>query len=163
MQTSFSRPACKTGLLILAIVLLHSTSLCAQGPNFVSFKTSYFEPMPLTPAPVSFVSVAETPRPHRFWDRKNSVLFGAVAAAGAADFYVTHANLASGGRELNPATRLFCGSTAGLALSFTGQTVGVIGASYFFHRTGHHRLERMTALVNIGASSVAAGYSAAHR
>jgi hypothetical protein len=90
-------------------------------------------------------------------------LFSSVAAFSAADFAVTKANLANGGRELNPVTRLFSGSTAGLAANFAGETAGVIGLSYFFHRTGHHKLERIIPLANVGASAFAVGYGLAHR
>ncbi len=43
---------------------------------------------------------------------------------------------------MNPLARLFGRSTAGLAMNFAGETAGVMGISYFFHRTGHHKLER---------------------
>ncbi|MGA7907757.1 MAG: hypothetical protein WCA16_10155 [Candidatus Sulfotelmatobacter sp.] len=162
MPTSISSAARRTAWLALALVLASSGPLFAQGPNFVSWKSAALEPPPAAP-PVSFVTVSETSRPHRFWDRQNRALFATVAGASAADFYVTHANLASGGRELNPVTRMFCGSTAGLALSFSGQTAGVIGLSYLFHRSGHHKLERLTTLVNISASGAAVAYSASHR
>ena len=33
-------------------------------------------------------------------------------------------------------------STTGLAVNLTGETAGVIGISYFFHETNHHKLER---------------------
>jgi len=55
---------------------------------------------------------------HPFWDTQNRVLFSAVAASSIADFAVTRANLQSGGKELNPLTRVFSGSTAGLAVNF---------------------------------------------
>ena len=100
---------------------------------------------------------------HRFWDRENKVLFAAVAATSAADFAVTYSNLQTGGKELNPLTRVFAGSTAGLAANFAGETVGVVGLSYFFHKTGHHKLERMTSVLNITASGFAVGYSLRHR
>ena len=124
-------------------------------------------PMPLNAAlaPVTLAPVVVTPKeraPHRFLDRKNQALFAAVASLAAADFYATHANLASGGRELNPMTRIFCGSTPALAANFALETGSVIGISYLFHRSGHHRLERLTAVVNIGTSAAAAGYSFSH-
>ena len=100
---------------------------------------------------------------HHFWDRNNAMLFTAVGAAATADFFVTRANLASGGRELNPVTRVFSGSTPGLAMNFVGETVGTIGISYFFHKTGHHKLERLTSLVDIGASAGAVGFGLTHR
>jgi hypothetical protein len=83
---------------------------------------------------------------HPFWDRENRVLFTAVGALAAADFCTTRANLASGGRELNPVTRVFSGSTPGLATNFARETASTIGISYMFHKTGHHKLERITSI-----------------
>lgn len=105
----------------------------------------------------------EAPSQHRFWDRENRALFAAVGAGSAADFAVTYSNLQNGGRELNPLTRIFSGSTAGLAVNFVCQTAGVVGLSYFFHRTGHHKLERLAPLLNFGASAVAVSYGLTHR
>jgi hypothetical protein len=128
--------------------------------------------MPILPAstaalePMALVSVTAQPieaAPHAFWDRKNRALFATVGALAGLDFYATHANLASGGKELNPVTRVFTGSTPGLAANFALEAGTVMGISYMFHKTGHHKLERITALVNIGASGAAAGYSLAHR
>jgi len=100
---------------------------------------------------------------HRFWDRENAVLFAASASLSAADFVVTRDNLRNGGRELNPVTRVFAGSTAGLAVNFAGETAGAIGLSYFFHKTGHHKLERAVSLLNIGSSASAVSFDLAHR
>jgi hypothetical protein len=162
MPTSLFRAAFKYAWLVLAFVLAQSTSLVAQQTFLVaSMNTAAVEPVP---AAVSFVSLPpEAPRPHRFWDNENRALFATVAAFGAADFYVTRANLASGGRELNPVTRLLSGSTPGLAVNFSLETASVIGISYIFHKTGHHKLERMTSVFNIGASGAAVGYDLAHR
>lgn len=103
------------------------------------------------------------PSSHHFWDRQNCVLFTAVAGMATADFFVTRANLAKGGKELNPVTSVFSGSTPALAANFALETTGVIGISYMFHKTGHHKLERMTSFVNIGASAGAVGYGLSHR
>jgi hypothetical protein len=105
----------------------------------------------------------EAPSPHKFWDARNRFLFSAVAAFSAADFSVTHNNLANGGRELNPIVRPFAGNSATLALNFAGQTAGVMGISYLFHKTGHHRLERIAPLANIASSAFAVSYGLAHR
>lgn len=99
--------ACKTGLLVLAIVLASSESLLGQGPTFASFKTASLEPAPAAPVSVSFVTKPETASPHRFWDGKNRALFAMVAASSAADFCVTRANLASGGRTQPGDARLW--------------------------------------------------------
>ncbi len=124
-------------------------------------------PMEPVPAPVA-KSVAFNPLPqaaveHKFWDKENTALFAAVAGFSAADFTVTRDNLSHGGRELNPLTRPFSGSTAGLAANFAGETAGVIGVSYWFHKTGHHKLERLTPLLDFGASAFAVSYGLAHR
>ncbi|HYM76755.1 MAG TPA: hypothetical protein VE377_12315 [Candidatus Dormibacteraeota bacterium] len=100
---------------------------------------------------------------HKFWDRQNTSLFLAAAALNGADFAVTHANLQSGGQELNPLVRVFGRSTPGLALNFAGETAGVVSLSYFFHKTGHHKLERAVSFVNIGSSAGAVAYGLAHR
>jgi hypothetical protein len=100
----------------------------------------------------------EAPSYHKFWDNENKTLFVTVAALDAADFAATRSILQNGGKELNPVTRVFSGSTAGLAANFAGETIGIIGLSYFFHKTGHHKLERITSLMNIGSSAVAVTY-----
>ena len=99
---------------------------------------------------------------HRFWDRENRLLFATVATSSTADFAVTYSNLQNGGKELNPLTRPFAGSTATLALNFVGETAGVMGVSYLFHRTGHHRLERLTPIVDACASGAAVTYGLTH-
>ncbi len=118
---------------------------------------------PIERAVASPAVLPEAPAPHRFWDRQNTILFATVAGFGAADFVTTHTNLANGGRELNPVTRIFAGSTPALAANFAGETAGVIGLSYFFHKTGHHKLERLTPLASIGSSGFAISYNLTHR
>jgi hypothetical protein len=108
-------------------------------------------------------ALPEAPSPHKFWDNENRALFAAVAVLSAADFAVTRSILQNGGKELDPVTRLLSGSTAGLAANFAGETAGIIGLSYFFHKTGHHRLERITPMLNIGSSSFAVAYDLSHR
>jgi hypothetical protein len=79
-----------------------------------------------------------------------------------ADFFFTRRNLGRNGTELNPVARMFAGSTPGLAANVAMETGGVIGASYLFHKTGHHKLERMTSCLNLGASAFAVSYGLAH-
>jgi len=118
------------------------------------------------PAPAFTPTIANSPSEpsgHKFWDRTNLALFSASAAFSAADFAVTWTNLQNGGRELNPVVRIFGKSAPGLALNFAGETAGVIGVSCFLHKTGHHKLERIVSIANIGASAGAIGYGLAHR
>jgi hypothetical protein len=118
------------------------------------------------PMAMSFETAAARTAPpvkHGFWDRENTFLFATSAALNAADFVVTRDNLRGGGRELNPVTSLFSGSTAGLAVNFAGETAGVVGLSYAFHKMGHHKLERLVSMVNIGSSAAAVSFDLAHR
>ena len=112
---------------------------------------------------VSFTGPSSQSASHRFWDGENSFLFALNAGAAAADFCVTRANLASGGQELNPVTRIMTGSTPALAANFALETGGVIGVSYLFHKTGHHKLERVTSMVNFSGSVAAVAYGTTHR
>ena len=69
----------------------------------------------------------------------------------------------NGGQELNPVTGLFSRSTPALAVNFIGENVGVIGISYLFHKTGHHKLERAVSMINIGSSAAAVTFGLTHR
>lgn len=139
----------------------------AQQVSYALLQPGAIEPDPTTPAPmvtaVRPATLPEAPADHRFWDRENSILFAAGAAFNTVDFVVTRNNLRGGGQELNPITRVFSGSTAGLAVNFVGETVGVVGLSYLFHKTGHHKLERAVSMVNIGGSAAAVTFGLAHR
>lgn len=140
----------------IAILALSSTA-SAEGPLPDA-------PLPSLAAVVPVMAVTQ-PRvevTHKFWDKQNKFLFIAAGAGAAADFAVTRANLQSGGRELNPMVRPFGRSSAGLALNFAGETVGVISLSYFFHKTGHHKMERAVSMVNIASSATAVSYGLAH-
>lgn len=148
---------------LFAIILSQSGVLFAQSSSFGPSSSSGGVEA-LRPAPVSYVGVpAETASSHRFWDNKNRALFATTAALSAGDFFITRSNLQAGGREFNPVTRVFGAGTPGLAVNFSLETASVIGASYIFHKTGHHRLERITSLVNIGGSAVAVSYGVTHR
>jgi hypothetical protein len=127
---------------------------------------------PLPSAPTPAVGAAASPlvltpprerSEHQFWDQQNRGWFIAAAVSNGADFAVTRANLESGGQELNPVVRLFGRSTPGLAANFVGETVGAISLSYFFHKTGHHKLERAVSVVNMGASLGAVTFGLTHR
>jgi hypothetical protein len=148
--------------LSLTFLLAAPASLVAQQASFAAFRTASLEPV----APVAFTPVIIQPEPqrtHRFLDRQNRILLAGVMALSAADFCVTRSNLANGGRELDPVTRAFGGGTRGLALNFSTEAASMIGLSYFFHKTGHHKLERLTSITNIGASGTAVAYDLAHR
>jgi hypothetical protein len=148
-----------------AAVLLVLLGLCgpalAQEVSFALLQPASIEPNPMVRS-VEPVTLPEAPS-HRFWDRENSILFATNAVFSTADFIVTRNNLRNGGQELNPTTRLFSGSTAGLAVNFAGEAVGVVAVSYFFHKTGHHKLERAVSILNIGSSAAAVTFGVVHR
>jgi hypothetical protein len=165
----------------MVLVLLSGTAM-AQAVSVATLKDGPLNSSPVNPAsaslppspspiapgaaavsPVTPSSLPEAPSPHKFWDNENRALFVTVAALSAADFAVTRSILQDGGKELNPVTRLFSGSTAGLALNFAGETAGIVGLSYYFHKTGHHQLERITPMLDVGASSFAVVYDLRHR
>jgi len=104
------------------------------------------------------------PSHHYFWDRTNKALFSVHAGLEAVDFGITHHNLSQGGTELNPMGKALCeGGTAGQLVFFGGRTAGVLGISYLFHKTGHHKLERAFSVLASGDSAYGATYSFAHR
>jgi len=158
MSRTYRRKALGRTAQTLVIFTLFCVPALAQQLARTSLNMDTAESSPMMNAPLP-----ESPAPHRFLDTKNRALFATVAGFCAADFAVTRSNLSNGGVELNPVTRVFSGSTAGLAVNFVGETAGVIGLSYLFHRTGHHKLERITPLVNIGASAFAVTYGLTHR
>ena len=146
---------CARALLITAALC---TGCLAEGPTADALPLA-----PVQPSPLPKVVAPEMRSRHKFWDWENRTLFTTVAALNTIDFAATRYNLQNGARELDPVTRLFSHSTAGLAVNFAGATAASIGLSYWFHKTGHHRLERLTSMVNISASTAAVTYSAAHR
>ena len=158
---------------ILLVMALLPGMAFAQMVSVATLNDGPLNPAAANPAPTasgaavpSFLiasALPEAPNPHKFWDNENRVLFASVAVLSAADFALTRSILQNGGKELNPVTRLFSGSTAGLAANFAGETAGIIGISYLFHKTGHHQLERITPMLNIGASSFAVAYDLNHR
>ena len=145
-------------------------ALLAQGPlpdapmpSVAAALPVVTSPMPSVAAAPPIVAPVSETRRHKFWDRENSTLFAVSAGLSGADFAVTRANLQNGGRELNPMARVFGRSTPGLAANFGLETAGVIGVSYFFHKTGHHKLERIVSVANISASAGAVSYGWANR
>jgi len=146
-------------LLTAFLFVVFLTGSClAQSPSSQAMLIE-----PATAYPLVKSSLPEAPAPHSFWDKQNKVLFSLVGVSSAADFAVTHYNLANGGTELNPVARVFSGSTAGQVAYFTAGAAGTMGISYIFHRTRHHKLERVASMLQIGSSTFAASYGIANR
>jgi hypothetical protein len=151
--------------ILLGVLGLCRPALC-QEVSAALLQPAAMQPAAFTPTPalttVQPATLPEAPS-HRFWDRENTFLFATTAALNGADFVVTRDNLRGGGQELNPVTRVFSGSTPMLAMNFAGETAGVVALSYFFHKTGHHKLERFVSLTNIGSSAGAVTFDLIHR
>lgn len=167
MQTNWLKSVLHRKVAILIALLSLCRPALSQQISAALLQPAVMDPSPFKAAPVvkatSPAALPEAPSPHRFWDRENSLLFATSAAFSAADFVVTRDNLRGGGQELNPVTRLFSSTTTGLAVNFAGETAGVVGLSYFFHKTNHHKLERAVSMLNIGASAAAVTFDLGHR
>ena len=140
--------------LCLAIILLVSVLANGQGPSALS----------------EFISVQESVAPppemraeHKFWDRENALLFGFHAGLEAADFGLTHYALTHGAVERNPLARPFTNlGTGGQAAFFAGGTAATLGISYWLHKRGHHRLERIVGMYAIADSGFGVIHNATH-
>jgi hypothetical protein len=100
---------------------------------------------------------------HRFLDRQNMALTGAVIGAALADAITTQKNQQRYPelfREMNPLARPLVekgwpGMSALLAMDIAAE----LGVRYLFHRKKHHRLERWTPIVPIALHVVGAIYN----
>jgi hypothetical protein len=95
------------------------------------------------------------PIEHHFWDKENDLLFAGVAAARTLDYFST-LNMRRRGRQEIFLTNEAVDNHAGFAFIEAGATGVSIGASYIFHRYGHHKLERWTSIVHIGLATTGA-------
>jgi hypothetical protein len=167
LHVTFFRVAAVTIMFAAFSTAVHAQTLLASAPlpDAPIPSVDPASPVGITPVVVTPVAIAQSSAhsEHKFFNTQNRILIIAAAALNGADFAVTRANLQSGGQELNPVVRVFGRSSAGLAVNFVGETVGVIGVGYFFHKIGHHKLERATFLVNIGSSAGAVTYGLTHR
>jgi hypothetical protein len=90
------------------------------------------------------LAVPEAPS-HSFFTRGNEIRMGILAGFIAADGITTqHILNVDHGSELNPIVRPLVtkGAPGQAAASMLGYAFS-LGSSYMFHRTGHHRLERL--------------------
>ena len=89
---------------------------------------------------------------HNFWDKENKLLFTGVAASRTLDYFST-LNMRRRGVQEIFLTNEAVDDHAGFAAIEAAGTGISIGASYFFHRYGHHKLERWTSIVHISLST----------
>ena len=103
---------------------------------------------PITPA----VSPRASASVHPFWDRENVLLFSGVAVFRALDFASTKNFLARGRTEvLIPDDIVY--NNAGFASLEAAATATSVGISYWFHRAGHHKLERWLSIAHLSVTA----------
>lgn len=92
---------------------------------------------------------------HRFWDKQNDWLFAGVGASRTLDYFSTLNLRRRGDKELLVTNDLVDDHAAFAVVEAAGTGVS-IGASYLFHRYGHHKLERWTSIMHIGLTTTGA-------
>jgi hypothetical protein len=136
--------------MILLLVLatgLGAGKACAQAPE-----TETQTPSPVVEPPVGKNQTQERVQVHRFWDKKNDWLFAGVGAARTLDYFSTLNMRRRGDQEILVTNDLVDNHAAFAVVEAAGTGVS-IGASYLFHRYGHHKLERWTSIVHIGLAT----------
>ena len=92
---------------------------------------------------------------HRFWDKENGWLFAGVGAARTLDYFSTLNMRRRGRQEIFLTNDVVDNHPAFATVEAAGTGVS-IGASYLFHRYGHHKLERWTSFIHIGLATTGA-------
>ena len=138
-------------MVLLALTMLVGASrIRAQAPSNETQSTS---PGVVPAAGENQVKV-ET-QEHRFWDKKNGWLFASVGAARTLDYFSTLNLRRRGDQEVLLTNDIVDNHAAFAAIEAAG-TGASIGASYLFHRYGHHKLERWTSIVHFGLTTTGA-------
>jgi hypothetical protein len=135
-------------IFLLAIAMLVATGkVCAQAPA-----TSGETPSPVVVPVTGKTQPTEQTQKHRFWDKKNDWLFASVGAARTFDYFSTLNLRRRGDNEILLTNEVVDNHAAFAAIEAAGTGVS-IGASYLFHRYGHHKLERWTSMVHFGLAT----------
>ena len=135
-------------ILLLALTTsLGAGEVCAQAPE-----TETQTPSPVVLAPVGKNQTQDWIQVHRFWDKKNALLFAGVGAARTFDYFSTLNMRRRGDHEILLTNDLVDNHAAFAVVEAAGTGVS-IGTSYLFHRYGHHKLERWTSIVHFGLAT----------
>ncbi len=89
---------------------------------------------------------------HRFWDKRNLALFVGVGTVRMLDFTSTGYARARGANELFLTNKIVDNKPLFWGIQAAG-TAASVGVSYWFHRTGHHQLERWVSIIHVSVSS----------
>jgi hypothetical protein len=131
---------------VLVIWLLAVAALAQNLPDAPSYV--------FTPSDLPLEGIVPNPEVphHRFLDKGNRVRLIALAGIAAADGITTQRLMtAYHGQELNPLARPLVtkGAAGQAAASLLGYGLSA-GTAFLFHRTNHHRMERMVLNLSIG-------------
>ncbi len=116
-------------------------------------QTELFEDKPAA------VETKKASSPHKFLDLQGKIANGANLSLATLDAVGTCRTLAAGGVERFLPTQ-HCGSATGF---IAGGVALDIGIAYFFHRTGHHKLERIMEILGSADSLYGVAYTTMHR
>ena len=139
-------PDLKKVVLFILMVLMTAVRTCGQ------------ESAPAQKAPKKKPELADpagskAPKlEHRFWDKENAWLFAGVGASRTLDYFSTLNLRRRHDQEILVTNDLVDDHAAFAVVEAAGTGVS-IGASYLFHRYGHHKLERWTSIVHIGVAT----------
>ncbi len=137
-------------VLLALTMLIGASKVSAQAP---SNETQSPSPVVVPTAGENQTS-AQKPE-HRFWDKKNDWLFVSVGAARTFDYFSTLNLRRRGDQEVLLTNDIVDNHAAFAAIEAAG-TGASIGASYLFHRYGHHKMERWTSIVHFGLTTTGA-------
>jgi len=136
------------GFTITALLAIVSPlNLSAQESSGISSPATVPPP---TPELVKTLSTT-----HHFWDKENDWLFAGVGASRTLDYFST-LNFRRRGRDEVFLTNDLVDDHAAFAAVEAGGVGLSIGLSYIFHHYDHHKLERWTSIVHIGAATTGA-------
>jgi hypothetical protein len=133
--------------LLFLMAILGASEIRAQEPAATAQHPSHD-----APAIVAKNKTNGRAQEHRFWDKKNDWLFAGVGAARTFDYFSTLNLRRRGDQEILLTNEIVDNHAAFAAIEAAGTGVS-IGASYLFHRYGHHKLERWTSIVHFGLTT----------
>jgi len=139
------------GLLLFVVLVAERTAPAQETPKQEQPSSSETKEMRAPSKPQK----SDASQPHRFWDQENGWLFTGVGAARTLDYFST-LNMRRRGRQEIFLTNDVVDNHAAFATVEAAGTGVSIGASYLFHRYGHHKLERWTSFVHIGLATTGA-------
>lgn len=127
--------------------------MVASAALVLCVSASRAQEVPAAPKPqIEATTAKPVSATHRFWDGTNAWLFAGTGASRTLDYFST-LNFRRRGRQEILLTNDAVDNHAAFAVIEAAGTGVSIATAYLFHRTGHHKLERWTSIVHIGAAT----------